>query len=817
VNKILILVIGLISIVFLNSCSSREKISWEFEKAVPVWPAGLEYEKNLTVGYRAQFDSPDSGLASLKLTGSSLYRIYLNGKFVGHGPARAGHGYYRVDEWDLSGELEEGNNFLAIEVAGYNINSYYLLDQPSFLQAEVVSGNEILVATSDRNEDFEAIHLSGRIQKVPRYSFQRTFMECYRIESGWSDWKEPDNLSQEKAQSLNLEQVEKKQLLPRRVPYPEFNTRNPVTILSQGTTRAGIKREHYWRDRAVVDIGEKLGGFKEEELVLNPAVNLQEMDSKTEVMEPVVYNEKETMDFSDGQFRIFDLGTNLSGFIGGRIEVVKEGRIYITFDEILSDQDIDFKRLACINAVTYYLSPGTYNLETIEPYTLRYLKILMVGGESKISNIYLREYVNPDIDKASFECSDPRLNRIYRAGVETFRQNAVDVFMDCPSRERAGWLCDSYFTSRVAADLSGNTIIEKNFYENFMLPDSFEFLPEGMLPMCYPADHNDSVFIPNWAMWFVVQLQEYLYRSGDRAMVDALRPKVMALIDYFEPFKNEDGLLEKLDSWIFVEWSDANRFVQDVNYPTNMLFAATLDAAGDLYQLDSLKKEAAEIRETIRMQSFNGNFFVDNAVRNEQGELVVMNNTSEVCQYFAFYFGIADPDHYPELWDKLVNEFGPARKETNLHPEVYFANSFVGNYLRLELLSQNNLVSQLLAESIDFFDYMANSTGTLWEHISPYASCNHGFASHVVHVLYRDVLGISDINTREKEIILRISDINLESCKGQVPLENGLFEFKWERDEETIFIEYGSPPEYNIVLQNNTNLKIVEKVQGKDL
>ena len=164
-KNFLILVIGLISIVLLNTCSSREKIPWEFEAAVPVWPVGLEYEKNLTVGYMAHFDSPASGTVLLKLTGSSLYRIYLNGKFVGHGPARAGHGFYRVDEWDLSGDLNSGENYLAIEVAGYNINSYYLLDQPSFLQAEVVSGNKTLVATSDSHDDFVAIQMNERIQK----------------------------------------------------------------------------------------------------------------------------------------------------------------------------------------------------------------------------------------------------------------------------------------------------------------------------------------------------------------------------------------------------------------------------------------------------------------------------------------------------------------------------------------------------------------------------------------------------------------------------------------------------------------------------
>ena len=42
--------------------------------------------------------------------------------------------------------------------------------------------------------------------------------------------------------------------------------------------------------------------------------------------------------------------------------------------------------------------------------------------------------------------------------------------------------------------------MERQFLENFLLPESFEFLDKGMLPMCYPADHNDENYIPNWAI-----------------------------------------------------------------------------------------------------------------------------------------------------------------------------------------------------------------------------------------------------------------------------------------------------------------------------
>ena len=804
--KILILLSLLLT---FTRCSSFQKPADEFfSRAEAIWPADMQYEMNITAGFRTRFEKPVNNKVILRVTGSSLYRIYLNGKFAGHGPARAGHGYYRVDEWDLSGKLADGQNLLAIEVAGYNINSYYLLDQPSFIQAELVSGNRVIAATSAVNNDFQATLIRERVQKVPRYSFQRTFTEYYKLEPGYDNWL---FLAGEELNIAGCESTGEKALLERRIPYPEFKVVNPVMIASSGKVNTGIKRENYWRDRAVVNIGEQLKGFVEDELELNPAIELQEMENLEIEKVEAAYRDNGDYLLEEDQFRIFDFGINLTGFIGAELEVTKGGRLFLTFDEILSDGDVNFRRMGTINSVTYDLVPGTYRIESIEPYTLRYLKAIMTGGECKITRLYLREYVNPDIGRASFESSDPRLNRIFEAGVETFRQNALDIFMDCPSRERAGWLCDSYFMARVALDLSGNTVIEKNFYENFLLPEKFEFLPEGMLPMCYPADHNSGRFIPNWAMWFVVQLEEYLERSNERELVDALKPRVLALIDYFEPFRNDEGLLENLESWIFIEWSEANRFVQDVNYPTNMLFAAMLDIAGELYGLEGLRQDASEIREVIREQAYNGEFFVDNAVRNPDGELVVTENTTEICQYYAYFFDIASPESHPELWHKLSTQFGPGRIHNNPYPGVYFANAFIGNYLRLELLSRYNMRSQLLDESIDFFHYMAERTGTLWENISTHASLNHGFASHIVHVLYRDVLGIAGIDALNRTVSFRIPDIDLAFCRGATPVGDEIFEFEWEKEGDTILLRHFVPDGYKIDIQNDTNYNIVKK------
>jgi hypothetical protein len=109
-----------------------------FIQAQPVWLEGPETEMNVTAGFRALIDCPAAETVTARLTAASIYRLSVNGVFVGHGPARAAHGDFRIDEWPLSAYLREGVNVVAVEVTSYNANSYYLLDQPGFLAAEVV-------------------------------------------------------------------------------------------------------------------------------------------------------------------------------------------------------------------------------------------------------------------------------------------------------------------------------------------------------------------------------------------------------------------------------------------------------------------------------------------------------------------------------------------------------------------------------------------------------------------------------------------------------------------------------------------------------
>ena len=160
-----------------------------FTEAKPVWLEGRETEMNVFAGFRGVFERPDAASVQLRIAAATLYRVFVNGVFVGHGPARGPHGHYRVDEWEISPQLKPGANVVALEVAGYNANSYYVLDQPSFVQAEVVADGNVLAATGAGDRPFEGFPITERLQKVQRYSFQRPFIEVYALKPGFDAWR----------------------------------------------------------------------------------------------------------------------------------------------------------------------------------------------------------------------------------------------------------------------------------------------------------------------------------------------------------------------------------------------------------------------------------------------------------------------------------------------------------------------------------------------------------------------------------------------------------------------------------------------------
>lgn len=698
---------------------------FSFTKALPVWEKGKETVMNHSVVLRSVIGKDAD--AVLRIAAHSRYQIFINGEFFSAGPARAAHGFFRVSEYNLKSKMTDSENVVAVIVAGYNVNSFYLTDQPPFVCMEIEKDGEIVNATGS-DAEFEALTYKARMRNVMRYSFQRPFTESYVFDAYYDAFMtRPD----EKYENIVLEKTPEKVFISRNVPYSRYNEIKAKKIVAKGIM-IPTKNKKVYDDRSLTEICDELKGYKQNEIEAD-TVN----DLYAHVMQILEPDEIDTEPVLLGSncCAVYDMGVNTTGYIRLSLTAEHDTQIYAVFNEKLPEEGYpDAGRDGCANVVKWALQGGrTYDIVSFEPYTYRYIQIISAYAPTLISNVsQYRECYDETLIVNRKQMPDADLQKIYDAAVETFVQNSTDIFMDCPSRERAGWLCDSFFTSRVEKELTGKSPVENNYLENFILPEKFEHLPDGILPMCYPADHNDGCYIPNWAMWYVLELREYLERSGDRELVDAAKEKIYKLYDFFKGFENDDGLLEKLESWVFVEWSEANSFVQDINYPSNMLYSVFVDAIADLYGDNELHEKAEKLRETIRTHAFDGEFFCDNAVYDDSGKAVRTTNRTETCQYYAFFTGTATKEMYPELYEKLVNEFGSVRKTTDKYPDIHPSNAFIGNYLRLEILFKDGLYEKVVDDIRNFFLPMAECTGTLWENMHDHASCNHGFASHVI-------------------------------------------------------------------------------------
>ena len=765
--------------------------------AEAVWPVGLENEMNTLVAFRAAFEAKPGAKTVLNLVAWYSYRVTLNGKFIAFGPARGPKGFFRPDALDLTAAVRPGRNDLLVEVAGYNVPNFYLMEQAPFFKAEVVSGGETVAASRAGSADFVAT-LQPRVRKAPRYSFQRTFAEHYRL---------PGDPSAAKTQ-LVLGKAPEPTLIPRLVPYPDYEVAPLVPVSFADVRVDANRRTRAGRALSLPGNSSWFKGFPMKDLALNTMFLSQQLAYANR--RPATETEKfaATHALGAGKSVVLDRGVNDTGFPGAVVEVVKPGRLVFTFDEVLSNGEVrGSERFGdCCNALVWdFEKPGTYEVDAFEPYTMRYLDVGVLSGEMKVSALRFRSYKNATAKKASFRASDPVLVQLFDAASETFRQNAVDVFTDCPSRERAGWNCDAFFTAPVSTLLTGNTDLERVFEENQALPPAFDDIPDGVVPMCYPSDHRDGVFIPNWVMWFVLETDEYLRRSGDRATVDLLKPRFEKFVEYLWGFRNSDGLLEKLPSWVFVEWSRCNKLVQDVNYPSNMTWADVLDAMDRLYGRPDLAAEARRVRETIRSQSWNGTWFCDNAVRQKDGTLKLSGECTETCQYYAFFHGVATPEQHPELWRKMITDFGPQRYDPNnrskllKYPEIWPSNAFIGNYIRLKLLERAGLGQQILRETKGYFKYMADRTGTLWENDTTCASCNHGFASYAAVLLVKCVLGVADIDLAAKTVTVKPTDVTLDFCEATLPVPGGAVTYGWKMQDGERVETFSAPDGWRLV------------------
>lgn len=687
-----------------------------------VWAEGQKNQMNRAFAFVLDLGKKQMG--EICLSAASCYKVIADGKLMGFGPNRTAHGYARAAVYPFNAQ------YITVEVQSHFVPNFCWVKREPFFACvlKTESGKEYFA------EDFNCFALSDRVQKVRRYSFQRGFCETYINEKDRTAlyFCKPQNAFPR----VKTEKAELPHLLPSETLNPALSEIFAEKVIDSGYCKTAPEIAVYV-DRTETLIGTVIEGFKRGEW----------QDFSTDEISRITYLSGAKS--GDYAYETLDFSRIVTGIVEVEIIAGNAGEVFFAFDEILSDEKL--KTIKPFRGDTANVfkwtvkKAGVYNLSAFEPYAFRYANVITSAGVK--ANVKVRAYENPEAGKMLFECDDKKIEQIMEAARHTFAHNAVDLLTDCPSRERAGWLSDSFFSSVAERVFTGDNKVERAFLQNYILADKSGH-PKGMIPRCYPADYyEEDGFIPNWSLWYILEIYKYFTQYGYDETVEKSRANVEGILNYFVDFENEFGVLEDLKGWIFVEWSAANNsdHINGINVPSNACYYASLLAAAKVYGIKGLKEKAEKVKDYLLKNAYVDGFFVDNLIRNEKGDIIPTENYTETCQYYMFFFKCADKHTHKELFDKMLNEYGKSDSSVSggnpVKKQLTPSNMIYGVYMRLELLMREQKRVELLNECVRYFYDMTQKTGTLWENNTASASCDHGFASYVSRFIIYALFG----------------------------------------------------------------------------
>lgn len=315
----------------------------------------------------------------------------------------------------------------------------------------------------------------------------------------------------------------------------------------------------------------------------------------------------------------------------GGIELDKPengGAVELRLGEELFEPDrvrFQMRTLNCYQELWTFPQSGGGTLAHFGLRAFRYAEILNWQGDFTSSTIRAIAVNAPfNYADSAFECSDSSLVKVWEFCKNSIAWTSLDVYTDCPSRERIAYEADTYNTMLTHFAVEGNTEIARRTLE-------------------YQLRH--PTWPCEWKQLAIPLYYEYLMHTGDYDLVER----------YYETLKNEfsfhyllkNGLVEDFPQRIIIDWPPSE---QDDYEPGPH---CTVPNALVYYDLILLSKLAAyvgkdsdadkfrELGQEVK-DSFNAKLF-----EHEQG-LYRDNSNSTHCSFhanmLALCFGLVPED-----------------------------------------------------------------------------------------------------------------------------------------------------------------------------
>ncbi len=645
--------------------SPKWKAYWIWGGISPVQPDTYMY-------FRKQFDLKDSSVrAYCCVTADTEYKIFLNGRMIGHGPVMTEPRWKSYDVYDIRENLNPGENIICAIVYHYGngLDGHEALtaydSQGGFLcQIDCFDDRENLVSVISNASwiynEYTAWNKSDR-------KFDRTsYCEDYNANKEPLGWMERDFDSRQWRSALEISSTKGfnnavlpsykhlpwLKLEPRSIPYLEYKDEYPKDIINIGETiEMGIADpdvemavQHILPSKYTSIVNEACLKWPDgEACIVYPMdhnINYDEFSG--------VYNSTITLDF----------GKLLNGRIHFEIEAREAVNIDIGYGQrLINGKVMPYFSTAVIHVDHYTAKKGRQCFETFNWRSFRYVQ-LNFRNMTRPLYIYMMKAVSvnyPYTEMGCFECSDEMLNWIWKACCETVKLCTYDRFMDNPDRERREYTGDiSNMTYAVHACFGDSEIIYKYLDDVKKGQPSYGLLPWAVLGL--RPEFNRTLTDGNS---FVVRILDFYKFSGNKKILEDMFEPALASVKNLEEHINEAGLLEEIPYSIWVDWAEVE--TKGIPLVINVTFAQAMRAVSEMARVLGENDISEEYRQKSDKLAdhINDLFWDDNKGIYTDAIIggVKSGHVSEQCNFLMMLYGFAERDRIPRII-KYLNEPG---------------------------------------------------------------------------------------------------------------------------------------------------------------
>lgn len=689
---------------------------------------------------------PDSLI--VHVSGDSRYKLYVNGQWVGHGPAASDLRNWQFESIDIAPYLTAGKNVLTSEV--WNFGAQRPMAHMSFetgfiLQEDDPSGPYGLNTDSTWKVLLNEAYATNPSWRLNTDIGGTEVVDFNKYPSDWnqerlnnsSHWVSAEQGSRgETRWSINNNAG--RFLVPRNIP--------PMRL--DAVRFASVRRS------------------------ANLQLPEQAFQSKKEITIPV--NTK--VEFLLDQRELINAYPVLA------VNKGKDAVIHIAYAEALYDSVGGKGNRHDISGKTFRgFQDGLVGSGSHEQYvplwyrTFRYLQVTVETKDEPliIEDFYALKTEYPFDLQAQFTSDNPFLDTLLKVGWHTAKLCAMETYMDCPYYERLQYIGDTRIQGLISLYNSGDDRLLRQSLTQF----DQSRMAEGITLSRYPTNYDQQ--IPPFSLWWIGMVHDYWMYREDEDFVRQLLPGIRQVLTFFKRYQTADGSLGPIPYWKFTDWVDQEGWV----------FGAPPNAStGHSAMLDLQLLWAYQLAGTLE------NALGSTAIGQDYVEQAARLKDLVKKKYWSEEKGIFADDHQHQYFSQHANVLAiltgtiagaPAKQlmDQVLENKSLAQTSIYFKYYQFLALSKVGYADRYL-EQLDIWKEHVGSGLSTWGEISDAnttrSDCHAWGASPNIE-LYRMVLGIASDSPGFSTVKIQPALGKLQQAGGSIPHPKGVLSVNYQK------------------------------------